>query len=214
MEPPPQWAYETPKNFRYNALRKFESNVKSAFSNKAKVNIRKFKIRFKSRKQDGRYFTFCEDAEQAKLTYPTGASRAMLSISKLKNIPIRCDPGLVINNEIQITNVNGFWYAVIPQFVQPHEYSNHGRAIALDPGMKAFMTGVDLDGNALHVDRDARPHLDKYRARITDAQREMATIKIFKGHRSGRQWRAFARAKRMFHCATAKLKNAVREMHY
>ncbi|KAL3656535.1 hypothetical protein V7S43_017992 [Phytophthora oleae] len=138
----------------------------------------------------------------------------MLSISKVKNIAIRCDPGLVITNEIQITNENGFWYAVIPQFVRPHEYSNHGRMIALDPGMKTFMTGVDLDGNALHVGRDTRPHLDKYRARIRDSQREMDLIKKSKGHRSGRQWRAFARAKRTFHCATAKLKNSVKELHY
>ncbi|KAK1946323.1 putative transposase [Phytophthora citrophthora] len=42
----------------------------------------------------------------------------------------------------------------------------------------------------------------------------MALIKNFRGHRSGRQWRVFTRAKRAFHCATAKLKNAVKEMHY
>ncbi|KUF84829.1 Solute carrier family 2 [Phytophthora nicotianae] len=53
MEPPPQWAYETPKTFRFNALRKFESGVKSAFSNKINGNISKFKIQFKSRKKDG-----------------------------------------------------------------------------------------------------------------------------------------------------------------
>ncbi|KAL3656536.1 hypothetical protein V7S43_018616 [Phytophthora oleae] len=58
MEPPSQWAYETPKNFRYNALHRFESNVKGAFSNKANGNINKFQIQFKSRKRDGRYFTF------------------------------------------------------------------------------------------------------------------------------------------------------------
>ncbi|KUG00256.1 hypothetical protein AM587_10005883 [Phytophthora nicotianae] len=214
MEPPPQWAYETPKTFRFNALRKFESGVKSAFSNKINGNISKFKIQFKSRKKDGRYFTFCEDAGRANIMYKTGESRAMLSISKLKNIPIKCDPGIEITNEIQITNTNGFWYAVIPQYVRPGEFDNRGKTIALDPGMKAFMTGVDLDGNALHIGRGNKEHLDKYRARIRNAQQEMASIKNFKGHRSGRQWRALARAKRAFHCATAKLSNCVKEMHY
>ncbi|RLN91158.1 hypothetical protein BBJ28_00007587 [Nothophytophthora sp. Chile5] len=154
--PPPKWAYDTPKNFRYNALRKFETNVKSAFSNKANGNISNFNIQFKSRKKDGRFFPICEDASTAKITYRDGESRAMLSITKMKNIPIQCDPGLEISNEIQITNTNGLWYAVIPQFVRPSNYVNCGRTVALDPGVKAFMTGVDLDGNALHVGRGTR----------------------------------------------------------
>ncbi|KUF88864.1 Mitochondrial folate transporter/carrier [Phytophthora nicotianae] len=214
MGPPPQWAFETPKNFRFNALRKFESGVMSAFSNLENGNISKFKIQFKSRKKDGRYFTFCEDAGNAKITYMDGAPRAMLSISKLKDIPIRCDRSIEIANEIQIMNTNGFWYAIIPQYVRPGDYVNRGRTIALDPGMKAFMTGVDLEGNALHIGRGNKEHLDKYRARIQNAQQEMSIIKNFQGHRSGRQWRAFARAKRAFHCATAKLNNCVKEMHY
>ncbi|KAL3669976.1 hypothetical protein V7S43_005348 [Phytophthora oleae] len=32
--------------------------------------------------------------------------------------------------------------------------------------------------------------------------------------RSGRQWQAFARTKRAFNCATSKLNNCVKEMHY
>ncbi|KAG1690842.1 hypothetical protein DVH05_027444 [Phytophthora capsici] len=57
MGPPPVWAFKTPKSFRFNALRKFETNVKSAFSNPSNGNIDKFKVWFKSRKRDGRYFT-------------------------------------------------------------------------------------------------------------------------------------------------------------
>ncbi|RLN10540.1 hypothetical protein BBJ28_00000576 [Nothophytophthora sp. Chile5] len=190
--PPPKWVYETPKTFRFNSLRKFETNVKSAFSNKANGNISNFQIQFK------------ED----------GKSRAMLSITKTKNISLQCDPGLEISNEIQITNTNGLWYAVIPRFVRPSNYVNRGRTVALDLGVKAFMTGVDLDGNALHVGRETREHLDRYRTRIVEAQQEMALIKNFKGHRSGRQWRAFAKAKRAFNCATDKLNNFVKDMHY
>ncbi|KAK1946284.1 hypothetical protein P3T76_001837 [Phytophthora citrophthora] len=180
MEPPPQWVYETPKSFRFNALRKFESSVKSAFSNPSTGNIKKFKVRFKSRKTDGRYFTFYEDASLATIQHRRG-QRALLSISKLKGIQIRCDLGLVITNEIQITNTNGFWYAVIPQAYCTKEYSYHDRVIALDPGVKAFMTGVDLNGNVLHVDRGTREHLDGYRSRIIDAQIEMALIKKHQG---------------------------------
>ncbi|KAK1946288.1 putative transposase [Phytophthora citrophthora] len=165
MEPPPQWVYETPKSFRFNALRKFESSVKSAFSNPSTGNIKKFKVRFKSRKTDGRYFTFCEDASLATIQHRRG-QRALLSISKLKGIQIRYDLGLVITNEIQITNTNGFWYAT-----------------GIDPGSL----------------------MPKSRWR---------SLKNIRGHRSGRQWRVFTRAKRAFHCATAKLKNAVKEMHY
>uniref|UniRef100_K3WNQ5 Transposase putative helix-turn-helix domain-containing protein n=1 Tax=Globisporangium ultimum (strain ATCC 200006 / CBS 805.95 / DAOM BR144) TaxID=431595 RepID=K3WNQ5_GLOUD len=125
MGSPPDWAFGTPKSFRYNTLRKFQTNVKSAFSNKRNGNISHFRINFKSRKES-RFFTIYEDANYA-------------TIASLKDIPIRCDPGLEITNEIQITNTNGFWYAVIPHFVRPSNFENEGRCIALGPGLKAFM---------------------------------------------------------------------------
>ncbi|KAL3673603.1 hypothetical protein V7S43_001304 [Phytophthora oleae] len=213
MGPPPEWVFETPKNFRYNTLRKFQSNVKSAFSNNKNGNIAKFKINFKSKK-DSRFFTFCEDAKDAKITHVAGESRALLSISKMKNIPIRCDPGLSISNEIQITNNNGFWYVVISRFVRPSDNVNLGRTVALDPGLKAFMTGADLCGNAVRIGRGNRDHLENLRNRAADAQRRMSEIKNICGHRTGKQWKTFARAKRAFDCATAKMKNCVKELHY
>ncbi|KAG7385669.1 hypothetical protein PHYBOEH_008964, partial [Phytophthora boehmeriae] len=107
MRSPPEWLFETPIFFRYNTLRKFQSNVKSAFSNKLNGNIAKFTIHFKSKK-DSRLFTFCEGAKDAKTTHTAGESRALLSISKMADIPIRCDPGLSISSKIQVTNSNGF----------------------------------------------------------------------------------------------------------
>ncbi|KAK1935065.1 putative transposase [Phytophthora citrophthora] len=213
MGPPPEWVFDTPKNFRFNALRRFQSNVRSAFSNKRNGNITKFKIGFKNKKES-RFFTICEDAKDARITYVPGQSRALLSISKLKDIPIRCDPGLSIANEIQILNDNGFWYAAIPTFVRPSDNVNLGRAVTLDPGLKAFMTGVDLCGNSIHIGRGTRAQLDKLRGKAADAQRVMSEIKNMHGHRSGKQWKTFARAKRTFDCATAKIKNCVKELHY
>ncbi|RLN92895.1 hypothetical protein BBJ28_00024954, partial [Nothophytophthora sp. Chile5] len=214
MEPPPDWVFDTPPYIRCNTLRKFQTNIKAAFSNKTNGNIDHFQIRFKSRKKDGRYFTFCEDVKKANITHVADESKALLLISNLKHMPIRCDPGLVITNEIQITNTNGFWYAVIPQFVQPLPYTNAGKTVALDPGLKAFMTGVDIEGNAIHIGRGNRAHLDRLRERAALDQRAMTEVKKHKGHRTGRQWRAFARAKRTFECATAKVTNCVKELHY
>ncbi|RLN58447.1 hypothetical protein BBJ28_00006013 [Nothophytophthora sp. Chile5] len=139
MEPPPDWVFDTPKSIRYNTLRKFQTNVKAAFSNKKNGNIDRFQIRTKSRKKDGHNFTFCEDPTNANITHVADESKALLSISNLKDMPIRCDPGLVVTNEIQITNTNGFWYSVIPLFVQPMPYTNAGKAIALDQGLKASL---------------------------------------------------------------------------
>ncbi|KAL3660104.1 hypothetical protein V7S43_015025 [Phytophthora oleae] len=132
----------------------------------------------------------------------------------MKDIPIHCDPGLSISNEIQITNSNSFWYVVIPKFVRPSDNVNFGRTVALDPGLKAFMTGVDLCGNAVHIGHGNRDHLENLRNRAADAQRRMSEIKNICDHRTGKQWKTFARAKRAFDCATAKMKNCVKELHY
>lgn len=50
MGPPPEWAFETPKNLRYNTMRTFQTNAASAFTNKKNGKISKFKIRFSSKK--------------------------------------------------------------------------------------------------------------------------------------------------------------------
>ncbi|KAK1931684.1 hypothetical protein P3T76_013013 [Phytophthora citrophthora] len=65
--------------------------------------------------------------------------------------------------------------------------------------------------NSAHVSRD---HLDSLRDRAADAQRITPKIKDIRGHRSGKQGKIFARTKRLFDCATAKIKNCAKELHF
>jgi hypothetical protein len=56
-----------------------------------------------------------------------------------------------VTNQIQITIQNGVFYAIIPQFTRSPDL--HGRCIALDPGLRTFQTGVDLDGTTVEIGR-------------------------------------------------------------
>lgn len=127
---------------------------------------------------------------------------------------MRCKPDVTTSNAIQISNLNGFWYATIPQLDSPRASIDEGRCIALDPGLKALLTGVDLNGNVIHIGRDNRTHLMTIKNRISRAQHDIATIKNSPNKRSHKQWAAHARAKRSFHAATAKLNNSVNELQY
>jgi transposase len=51
--------------------------------------------------------------------------------------------------------------------VAPDPYECCGRCVALDPGLKAFMTGVDLEGNKLEFGRGNKFRLNEVRHRAS-----------------------------------------------
>ncbi|ETP22898.1 hypothetical protein F441_03895 [Phytophthora nicotianae CJ01A1] len=107
MGPPPEWVYDTPKNLRFNTLRTFQTNVKSALSNVKNGNIKKFKIDFSSKKKSPS-FTISQDGEQAKIREEK--SVFYLSITNLKDIRVKMNAHVEISSEIDILNINGFWF--------------------------------------------------------------------------------------------------------
>lgn len=215
MSPPPEWAFDTPKNLRENAIRTFPTSVKSALSNKNNGNINKFKIGFSSRKRSP-YFTISEDGEQASIKKKTTDKQSAyyLSISRLKDIRVKMDSHVDIKNEIDLLNRNGFWYVAIPEYAEPAPFDSRGKCIALDPGFKAFVTGVDLEGNVVEFGRDTKTHLNKLRDRRNDAQSVISNFKDLPNKTKRWQYRAYARAKRTFSSCVAKMKNCVMELHY
>lgn len=100
-----------------------------------------------------------------------------LSITNLKGIRVKMDSHVDISCEIDILNSNGFWYVAIPEFVEPTPFENCGKCIALDPGTKAFMTGMDLEGNVLEFGRDTKTYLKAIRKRRDAAQSVMSKFK-------------------------------------
>lgn len=207
----PERVFKTPKNFRFNVMRSFQTNVKSALTNKKNGNIDKFKIGFSSKKRSPS-FTISEDGVSASIQQKQSAY--FLSVSSLKDIRVKMKTHVNISSEIDILNVNGFWYVAIPEYVQPAPFDNRGKCIALDPGIKAFTTGVDLEGNVVEFGRDTKTHLAKFCDRQSDAQSKISKFKDRKGKTTYQQYRAYTRAKRAFASCTAKMKNCVKELHY
>ncbi|RLN52690.1 hypothetical protein BBJ28_00006898 [Nothophytophthora sp. Chile5] len=96
--------------------------------------------------------------------------------------------------------------------MEPYEYRKS--FIALDPGMKTFTTGVDLEGNVLEISRGNKTGLKAVRDRRDAAQSAMATFKNQKDKSKRWQYRAYTSAKRMFLSCAAKLKDLVKDLHY
>lgn len=211
MERPPEWAHDTPNSIRSNVMRTFQTNVTSAFSNLKKGNIKKFKILFSSKKRSPD-FTFSENGRNAKIVQ--NGSSFYLSITKLKNIRVKMGTLVTIDSEIDIIYNNGFWYVAIPEVVKPEAYEYPKSCIALDPGIRAFMTGVDLQGNVLEFGRDTKTRLNAVQSRQAAAQSVMAKFKNQKGKSKWWHYRTYEKAKRTFLSCTAKLKNLVKDLHY
>jgi putative transposase len=164
MSPPPEWVFNTPSSMRNNAMQTFQTNVKSAFSNLRNGNINKFKLRFVSKKKSAD-FTISEDARAAKIERKGGL--VVLSLTGLKSIRVNMKRLVPISSEVDLIFSNGFYYVAIPECVASEPYECCGRCVALDPGLKAFMTSVDLEGNTLEFGRDNKFRLNEVRHRAS-----------------------------------------------
>jgi transposase len=119
-----------------------------------------------------------------------------------------------ISSEVDLLFSNGFYYVAIPECVDPDPYECCGRCVALDPGLKAFMTGVDLEGNKLEFGRDNKLRLNEVRYRASAVQHVMSKFKNRKAKSKRWDYRPYAKAKRTFTSCVAKLKNLVKDLHY
>ncbi|RLN91820.1 hypothetical protein BBJ28_00005515 [Nothophytophthora sp. Chile5] len=153
------------------------------------------------------------------LAYPEGMGRPPewahdTPASIRGNVMLKVDALKEISSEIDILYSNGVWYVAIPETVEPDPYKYRKSYIALDPGMKAFMTGVDLEGNVLEFRRGNKTRLEAVRDHLDAAQSAMATFKNQKGKSKRWQYRTYVRAKRTFLSCTVKMKNLVKDLHY
>jgi hypothetical protein len=152
MGPPPAWAHETSSDIRKQTMRKFQANVRSAFTNLKKHYIMRFFIRYK-----GKYMnplrTIDISSMYASIKTCDRNPHSLLSIPKLKGIPICCDRDVQVTSQIQITVQNGFFNAVIPQYTRSPALDLHSRCIALDPGLRTLQTDMDLSDTTVEIGR-------------------------------------------------------------
>lgn len=105
MSPPSEWAFETPNAMRNCVMRPFEKDVKRAYTNVTRGNIKGFSINFSSKKKHPD-FTFSDNASNVKITQKQTAF--YLTISKLRDIRVKMDSRVAITNQIDILFKNGF----------------------------------------------------------------------------------------------------------
>lgn len=217
VKPLPNWVFDTPCSIRNNVVRQFRTALAASFTNQQRRHINRFTMHFKSRKQN-RYFTITEVARCASLREPRAdgfrVARSALSISKMKNIACSAPPSTPIKGAVNILHKNGFWYVSVPIHVTAKPRESSGRCTACDPGVKAFLTTFDLNGNAAHYGRGCWEKLEHLKLRQRRAQSIMSKFKASKGKHTFRQWHRYAKARREFHCATAKIRYRVDALHY
>lgn len=217
FETRPTWIHETPSDFRTNILRKLESNIKSAFTNLSKRNIKYFKFRFRSKKHNNVNELECDEAS-CSIAYR--GNKVFLTVSGLGELELvvpKCDrrknqmPTKV--GGVCIRYHNNAWYVDLRYDVIPNTVSDQKRLCALDPGQRSFLSGVDLQGNLFQLGEGVQRRLTQLKLKRNLAQSLLMQLSK-QSHRSYKSYKAFVRAKRSFYLATNKISNYVKELHY
>jgi putative transposase len=121
----PAWVKETPCHIRQNAI--FDAHQAYSASRNA---------RFKSIREPRQTIKFNDCNFSQGKWYSRLTSK--LGFSSSEPIPSRCDYGT------QLVYRRGKWFAVFPEPVQKSENQSN-KLIALDPGVRSFLTGYDSE---------------------------------------------------------------------
>ena len=129
----PEWSKEIPFQIRKMAVR----DAFNAFVNgcrKAKKTGELFKLSYRSRKNPKQSCFIPSTAIRGGGIYPTYSGK----VKMMESIPDTCrDSRLVFDN--------GRWFLHTPYRVKVTSSDNQGRVVALDPGIRTFLTGFSSD---------------------------------------------------------------------
>ena len=123
----PEWAAEVPYQVKKMAV----SDAYNAFSNgckKAKKTGKGFTLRFRSRKNP-RQSCYIPKASVKDGIYPRVSGKMRYSETL---------PHEVMDSRLLLDN--GRWFIVVPTKATTYHTENQGRVVALDPGVRTFMT--------------------------------------------------------------------------
>ena len=161
----PAWSKEIP----YTVLRMAVKDACTAYSagkKKAKQTGEPFKLHFRSRKDKVQSCFIPNDAVQTKGVYPR-ISGELLYSEDIPDAP--CDSRMLLDH--------GRWYLCVPYTTAATPLlDNQGRLVALDPGVRTFMTYFSSDaaghlgkGDYSRIVRLCQ-HLDKLYSKATKAK--------------------------------------------
>jgi putative transposase len=187
----PEWAKSVPFQIKSIAIKDACLTVKAAkqgFSKDGQIR----KCKFRSRKDTKQSIYVPKSAIK-----DCGVYHSILGKCQLKEaLPIAFSDG-------RLTLVYGEYYLIVSEEVQQVKTDKQGRLVALDPGVRTFMTFFSEDSYGW-LGSDSNLHIQKLCFRL---DRLVSRI----SHASRQQKRRFKKAASRLRC---KIKNLVKELHH
>ncbi|WP_424100218.1 helix-turn-helix domain-containing protein [Moorena producens] len=161
----PEWCKEVPYQIKSIAIKDACTAVREAKKNYKKTSQIN-RVRFRSRK----------NPVQSCYIPKSAVSEAGIYHTKLEKLTYAEDlPGEIC--DCRLTSNNGDYYLVVPYKVTVSPAENQGRVVALDPGVRTFITffsetsvGKIGHGDFSHIQRLCQ-HLDNLLSKISKAKR-------------------------------------------
>lgn len=187
----PEWAKTVPYQIKKIAIKDACSAVKAAKKGFGKdCQIRN--CRFRSRRDRKQTVFIPKSAIGEKGIYHT-----ILGQTKLKEaLPESFSDG-------RLTLAYGEYYLVVSEKVQPHQTENQGRVVALDPGVRTFMT-IFSESSYGWLGRDSNLHIQKLCFKLDKLYSKMSKAP---SAQRGRFKKAADRIK-------ARIQHLVKELHH
>lgn len=208
----PNEIYETPSSMRSQELKVLETNIKSAFSNLKNKNITHFKIRFKSKKKSPRILNCEHHASSIKILN----NKQYLKLTNIKN-PILIETKELINleNDFKIQcSKNNKWYLLVTYYDNIKE-NKQFNVCALDPGLRKFMTGIDINANKFKIGDGVMQVLSKLKIKISNLQSSLHKLNNQrKNINSKKLYNKWNKCKQMLITYREKFKFKIKELHY
>lgn len=194
-----QWMKETPKHVREGAIKDFVTARKSAIANLKAGNIKKFRIGFRSKKDEQSILIpkqFIKSTAKEISVYPSFLGTGIYT--KTKKIP-------QIHHDCRLICKGDLFYLCVPIEIQTSKkVSMEENFCAIDPGVRTFITVWSLDESSKYGEKLASRlfsrlvSLDKLRSKIdTEKNKRKKT----------RKHKAFKRLSR-------RLQNIQKDVHY
>jgi putative transposase len=195
------WVLKVPYDVRDGAVLEFAKNLKTEFDKRKKDTSHTFRLKYKSRM----------DASMALPVYHKhwkdgGVWFHSFLGSKLRGFE-KLPKTLPHDAKLVKTRFNKYTLCVPVERtmeVAPATMHKTGRSIALDPGVRTFMTGYDPSGTILEIGKDDSQALFKM---CTQVDQIMAKVSLAKNHKQRYQRkRAAARAR-------DRIRNRIKDLH-
>ncbi len=208
----PDEIFNTPKHIRSEEIKVLATNIKSAFSNLKNKNITHFKMRFKSKKISSKILNCEHHASSIK----TLNNKQYLKLTNIKN-PILIESkesiNLINDFKIQCTK-NNKWYLLVTYYdnIKDNKQFN---IYALDPGLRKFMTGIDINANKFKIGDGIIKMLSKLKIKISNIQSALHKLTNKRKYDNSKKlYKRWNKCKQMLITAREKFKYKINELHY